>query len=191
VCLKLAKNELPEGITGNASELFEEAVADAFEFVFARRVLRLGARLPGRAVSDMVTQTPDGHVLIIDAKASSARFSIGTPELRPLREYADRQRIRQQGGDPLRAAILVAQAFQQDEPRLIELSHQFNADAGMPLSFLDLETMLSMVDLVAQNPRLRNTVRWAHVFCGGGVVSANSIQSEMRASQVEIYRREF
>jgi hypothetical protein len=73
--LTAASNKLPDGETGEAWRLFEDLVADGFELVFGRKVRRMGARKRGQRVSDMITQIPDGAILVVDAKATAAAFS--------------------------------------------------------------------------------------------------------------------
>ena len=43
-----SRNEIPIGLSGEAWQIFEEAVADGLEFIFGRRVRRLGGRKRGR-----------------------------------------------------------------------------------------------------------------------------------------------
>ena len=70
-----AKNELRAGETkGEAWLIFEDLVGDGLEFIFGRRVKRLGGRRRGRSVSNMQAQMPTGHVLVVDAKASASGF---------------------------------------------------------------------------------------------------------------------
>lgn len=49
-----ARNELPTGKTGEAWRLLEDLSADGLEFVFGRRVRRLGGNNRGQPVSDML-----------------------------------------------------------------------------------------------------------------------------------------
>jgi hypothetical protein len=94
--LTTSNNKLPDGVSGEAWRLFEDLVADGFELVFGRKVRRMGARKRGQRVSDMITQIPDGAVLVVDAKATAGAFSASISELRPLIEYTRMQRLRQQ-----------------------------------------------------------------------------------------------
>src|SRR5712692_347225 len=121
--LTLGRNELPTGLEGEAWRLFEDAIADGLEFVLGHRVRRLGAHRRGEPVIDLVVRTPDDKIIVADGKASGKSFSVGAEELRPIKEYVQRQCIRQQGDLPVNGAVIVANSFQQGESRLIELSN--------------------------------------------------------------------
>jgi hypothetical protein len=59
-------------IWGIADDVLRDLyVRGKFEFVFGRRVRRMGGRRRGQAVSDLIAQTVSG-LLVIDAKASGA-----------------------------------------------------------------------------------------------------------------------
>jgi hypothetical protein len=118
--LTTASNRLPDSVTGEAWRLFEDLVGDGFELVFGRKVRRMGARKRGQRVSDMITQLPDGAILVVDAKATAGLFSASISELRPLIEYTRMQRLRQRGHNEVFAAVLVAPAFEQDASRMLK-----------------------------------------------------------------------
>jgi|GEM_PF-932164 hypothetical protein len=181
-------NKVPIGLSGEAWKIFEDAVADGLEFIFGRRVRRLGGRRPGQIISDMITQTPDHKVLIIDAKASSHNYNVGVAKLRPLTEYVKNQKIRQRGRHELSAAILVANQFEQDNERLNELNGTFLSDTGIPLAFLEVNTLLKIVEKMRQQPILRNTLRWARIFCSGGLVKGRLFEQELKAAIEETFK---
>lgn len=181
----LSQNQVPPGMKGEAWSLFEQAVADALEFVFGRRVRRLGALQRGRSVSDLVTITPDDRVLVVDAKSSAEPFVVGEPQLRPLREYAERQKSRQLGQLPVGAVVVVGDRFQQDASRLSELARSFLADVGVALTFLPVSVLVSMLGRLTARPDLRNAIRWSRLLCGGGLVADQSLEDECRAVDAE------
>jgi hypothetical protein len=180
-----ASNRLTNGMSGEAWRIFERAVADGFEFIFGRRVRRLGGGKRGMRVSDMVTQTPDGSVIVIDAKASAAPYDVGFPELRPLVEYVNNQHVRQTGSPCVGAAVLVAAAFKQDAKRLSELSGEFNAEARVPATFLEAGGLALLVAVLSQAPVMRNKLRWRHILCRGGLVDNSAIETELRSAEDE------
>ena len=93
-----AKNERPAGETGEAWLIFEDLVGYGLEYVFGRRVRRLGGRKRGRTVSDMQAHTPQAQIEVVDAKAAGGDgFDVTWPALRALVEYVERQKVRQQG----------------------------------------------------------------------------------------------
>jgi hypothetical protein len=177
------------GLSGEAWQIFEEAVADGLEFIFGRRVRRLGGRRRGRKTSDMITQTSDCKILIIDAKASSGNYDVGWPELRPLTEYVKNQKIRQRGRLELTAAVLVANHFEQDGERLNELNGEFISETNIPLTFLEVDTMLKIIEQMKQHPTIRNTLRWGRVFCSGGIVKPRLFEQELEAAIEETFPR--
>jgi hypothetical protein len=182
-----AQNRLPPGLTGEAWQIFEDTVADGLEFIFGRRVRRMGGRRRGQRVSDMITLTPDDQILIVDTKASASAYDVGAPELRPLVEYVKSQKIRQRGRLDVSAAILVADKFKQDQQRLKELSGEFLSEVHVPLTFLEVEPLLKMISQLGQNPLARNTIRWSHIFCSGGPVLDSKFEQEYKAAIQETY----
>ena len=184
-----SRDEIPPGLSGQAWQIFEEAVADGLEFIFGRRVRRLGGRKRGRKTSDMITQTSDHKILIIDAKASSRNYDVGWPELRPLTEYVKNQKIRQRGRLELSAAVIVANQFEQDSKRLTELNGEFISETNIPLTFLEVNSMLKIIEQMKQNPTIRNTLRWGRIFCSGGVVRLRLFEQELEAAIEETFPR--
>ena len=176
-----AKNELPAGETkGEAWLIFEDLVSDGLEFIFGRRVRRLGGRRRGRPVSDMQAQMPTGHVLVVDAKASADGFDVTWPELRPLVEYVKRQHVRQQSQVELFGALVSSFNFKQSDDRLLELCLEFIAEVRVPLSFIDTEVLVATIDLFRNRPDARNGIRWNRIFKGGRI-PLSSIEKELQA----------
>ena len=184
--LTTGNNKLPAGVTGEAWRLFEDLVADGFELVFGRKVRRMGARKRGQRVSDMITQVPDGAVLVVDAKASAGRYSASISELRPLIEYTRMQRLRQRGHNEVFAAVLVAPTFEQDASGLLGISKQFLTETGVPVAFLQAELLGQMVTSLSQRPDLRTAVHWRALF-SGGLIDARDFQSELKRADSERY----
>jgi hypothetical protein len=185
----LGRNELPTGMNGEAWKLFEDAVADGFEFVLGHRARRLGARLRGEPVADVLLRTPDDKIIVVDAKASKAAFSVGADEVRPIREYVKRQRQRQQGDLLVNGALIVANAFEQDDPRLVEISNEVLSDISVPLAFLETPTLVEMVTAFSSGPYLRNKLRWARVLCRVGRIPAEEFKQEYASTRKEYVSR--
>jgi hypothetical protein len=183
--LCLGRNELPAGVTGEPWKLFEDAIADGFEFVLGHRVRRLGARMRGEPVADVLLRTPDDKIIVVDAKASKAAFSVGADELRPIREYVKRQRQRQQGDLPVNGALIVANTFEQDELRLVEISNDLLSEMGVPLAFLETSTLVQMVTDFSFGPYLRNKLRWAKVLCRVGCIRVEEFKQEYASTRNE------
>jgi hypothetical protein len=173
----LATNQLPAGYEGEAWFLFEEAVADGLEFLLGRRVTRLGGKQRGKDLPDSVALTHDRAIIVVDSKASSQPFSVNVTSLRPLQDYVQNQKLREQGA-PQAAGVLVAKSFKQDTSEVISEGNRFLSDAGVPLSLLTVETLLQMIGLARVNPTLRNGVSWKKVFCRVGRIESDILRQE-------------
>ena len=182
--LVASRNELPPGHQGEAWRLFEDLVADGLEFVFGRRVIRLGARLRGERVSDLQAVTPNDLVLVVDAKAASAGFDVVWDELRPLVEYVKRQRDRQKGQPDVFGALVVSSKFKQDLATATKRAHEFLGETKIPLSLMEAETLATSVKLFRDRPDLRNAIRWNSILTGG-LIDPKSIEAEVRAASTE------
>jgi hypothetical protein len=183
-----ARNEIPPGLTGEAWLAFEDMVADGLEYVFGRRVRRLGGRRRGRAVSDSLAQFPDHRLLVLDTKASAGAVDVSLPALRPLHEYTKRQVQRQRGQNEVFGAVVVAKEFQQTEATQANISAEFGSEAGVPVAFLGSETLSDLVSRCATEPTVRAAVRWHRIFKGGAVLAAD-IAREFADAQAERVRR--
>ncbi len=162
-----AQNELPRGSSGAAWAVFEDLVADGLEFCLGRRVRRLGARRPGKIVSDMVAQLPDGVLLVVDAKAAADGFSSSWPSLRPLVEYVNRQKALQHGHNEVYGAVIVSSAFRQREEDLFDLVRTFFSETSAALAFVTADLLAHVVAELQGQVAVRNAVRWRRVFAGG------------------------
>lgn len=185
-----ARNRQPPAYAGEPWRIHEEAVADGLEFIFGRRVRRLGGARRGRRVGDVVALTPDEHILVIDAKAADAPYDVGWPELRPLREYVEQQRARQRGQVAVSGAVISAADYQQDQTRLVELSTEFAASTRVALSFVETEALVTAVTMLSERPDLRNSILWSRVFCRPGRVTPEILEREVRAAAEERLARE-
>jgi hypothetical protein len=180
---ELAKMSLPIGMTGEPWRLFEEAVADGIEFLFGRRVQRLGGLQRGQPVADLLAQRPDGRLLVVDAKATQGKFNADWPALRPLGEYVKLQVERQRGQMEVGAAIVVAPAFKQPAAGLASVAGNFVAETGISLVFTPVETMLILVHELSERPTLRAALRWARIFGKPGLLSVRDVQREIAAAE--------
>ncbi len=173
-------NQLPEGEKGEAWLLFEDLVAVGLEFVFGRRVRRLGGRTRGRRVSDMQAQLPSQQVLVIDAKAAGKNFDAAPSQLRALQEYVELQKTRQRGQIPVVGALVVSSRFQQEEVNLLRTSAQFNAETGVPVTFMTAEQLAECIRMFRNAPLSRNGVKWNLLF-QGGVFPVSDLKKELVA----------
>ncbi len=184
-CLAASRDEVPPGLGGEAWRIFEELAADGLEFVFGRRVRRLGGRRRGSPVSDLQAQLPDRGLVVVDAKASRSGFAAEWGQLRPLGEYIERQRIRQRGAPyDVVGSLVVSSAFSREDTSLMRLSAQFNAAFGCPVAFLEAAVMCGIVDRLKENVIYRGAINWRGVLAGGRV-ALSDFEKELQAVHAE------
>jgi hypothetical protein len=186
----LAVNKLPKDESGEAWRLFEGAVADGLEFVLGRRVTRLGGGRRGQRVSDILVNTPDSAVCVVDAKAYESPFNVTAPALRSLGEYVTNQVTRQQGQNTVGSAILVAAAFQQNPESLLAAANGFLADYRVPLALIEIETLNEMVRRMSESPHLRSAIRWRQILCRIGLVEKKLFSQELEQARLERQARD-
>jgi len=177
--LQSATNKLPKGYTGEAWAVFEQAVGDGLEFIFGRRVQRLGGNKRGKRVSDMLAQLPDQTMLIIDAKASIHPFDASWKQMRSLVEYTKHQLTRHKGVVELRVAIIVAARYKQKNSGLSNVSNDFVAETSIPLLFLTAKDLAHMVEKLAKKPQHRNRLNWLMLLCRNGRFDISRFLTEL------------
>jgi hypothetical protein len=179
-----SKNQLPPGLSGEPWRLFEILAADAFEFCFGRRARRMGAHQRGKRVSDIVAPLPDFDVIVIDAKASADGFNVVWDSLRPLVEYVKRQKIRQEGGGEVIAALVLSSKFQQDEERLGGVAREFLGETRTALCFMTADTLAYLVKQLLQRSDMRSALRWKLIF-SGGIINRENLKREIASAMAE------
>jgi hypothetical protein len=185
-----SRNELQAGAQGEAWRIFEEAVADGLEFAFGQRVKRMGGVQRFKPLPDMLALTPDGLLMLVDAKAAAnGLYELERPKLRALSEYVQRQRARQAGSVPLGVALIVAGAF-EPVTAVDAICNDFMAQAQVPLALLQVETLLGLVRALRDDPPLRRKLRWRHVFVRTGLVPSKLVDDELTSARNESWPRE-
>jgi hypothetical protein len=182
--LTAATNQLPPQTAGEAWQVFELLVADGLEFIFARLVHRLGGQKRGERVGDILAMTPDARLIVVDAKAARSPFDATWGELRPLVEYVQRQRARQQGQPGVAGGLLVSSAFRQPPTALASLAADFLAHTSLPLSFIDSAFLAEVVQQFRRRPELRSAIRWSHIL-RPGYVALSDFEREFKAAANE------
>jgi hypothetical protein len=155
------------------------------EFLFGRRVRRMGGAARGSRVADLLAHTPDARLLVVDAKASADSFDASWPNLRALVEYVKTQQARQRGEIEVAAALIVAPAFKQDAAALAEVGGQFLPDTKVPIAFMTATVLLRMVQELRTKPRLRSALRWANIFCQSRLITEGSFAAEIASVERE------
>jgi hypothetical protein len=174
-------------IVGNNSEswkVFEETVADGLEFVFGRRVRRLGGSKRGKRVSDMLAQLPDKTVIVVDAKASKDPYDASWKNLRALVEYTKDQLKRHKGIIKLGASFIVTSSYKQDGRRLLDFGNDFISETGVPLLFVEAADIAHMVYSLSKNPGHRNRLNWRKLICRSGCFEKQRFDAELASVKV-------
>jgi hypothetical protein len=174
-------------IVGNNSEpwkVFEDTVADGLEFVFGRRVRRLGGNKRGKRVSDMLAQLPDKTVIVVDAKASKNPYDASWKNLRALVEYTRAQLKRHRGNIQLGASVIITSSYKQNNRRLLDLGNDFISETGVPLVFMAADDIAYMVDSLSKNPGQRNRLNWRNLVCRNGCFDKQKFYSELESAKV-------
>jgi hypothetical protein len=185
-----SRNELPVGAQGEAWRLFEDAVGDGLEFMFGQRVKRMGGVHRFKPVSDVLALTPDGLLMLVDAKATAnGVYQLERPKLRALTEYVQRQRTRQGGSVPVGAALIVAGSF-EPTGSLDAICNEFMAQSQTPLALLPVETLLMLVNTLRDAPSLRSRIRWRHIFVRTGLISSKVANDELSSAEKESWSRD-
>lgn len=178
---QLARNELPQSEGGEAWRLFEDAVSDGLEFLFARRIKRLGGGKRGSRVADCICKTPDDAIILVDAKAASEGFNAANENLRALKEYATQQKRIQSGQQPLSCCLIVSSRFDQSPDRLMKTGLEFMSETGVPACFITSDTLGSMISLIASaGVRQRLAIHWRKVFVVPGLIVLDTLNAEVQ-----------
>lgn len=182
-----AENKVPANMTGEAWSIFEDLVADGFEFCFGRKVGRFGGRRRGLRVSDMIAQLPDSSLLLVDAKAYESGMKVRWPALRPLVEYVGKQKEYQKDRNIVLAAVVISSRFEQDKTALLKPASDFLGETRVPLCFISVTTLAKTVQQLTKLVDFRNLVQWKLVFTGGLIEPAmiRNVIKQMSAERFE------
>ena len=184
VLLESSCNKKIKGNDNQPWKIFEDAIADGLEFVFGKRVQRLGGNKSGKRVSDMLAQLPDKTVIIIDAKASKKPFDASWKNLRALAEYTKHQVKKSKGIVQLGASFIVSSSFKQDNQRLFKIGNDFIAQTSIPLLFIVAEDLAHIIISLSKTPSLRNKIDWHNLVCRTGIFDKKSFDEEIQSLKV-------
>jgi hypothetical protein len=178
----LATNRLPGGMSGTASNLFEDYVAAGIQFLFGTRVIAYGTKRTGEAVPDGIAFRRGGYVLY-DAKAANSGYEATRDEYRKFKEYTlDFHRRYEASYGAAHVFLVISGSFTQSEDTLSEKSREFFAETkSTVLAFLTIDALLAGIQLVREDPRLREGVNWDKVLARP-LVTSSVIANEIRKS---------
>jgi hypothetical protein len=95
------------------------------------------------------------------------------------------QQARQRGQLDVSGAVVIAGGFKQTNGDLLELHGEFFTETRVPVTFVDVDVLLSLVGRMTDRPDLRNAVAWSRLFCRGGRLTAAHVRRELDAAMAE------
>lgn len=160
----LAKNQLPQGLTGEPDDLFEAYVHAGLQFLLRGRVLRYGQYRRFEAVPDGLALVNGAPLILYDAKAAKDPYELSKTAIRQFANYIVQFHGRYEAHvGRVHAFAVVSNAF-QDHSALMERSNELYAECGVPLVCVTAESIAKMVSLFADRPVFRSIVDWKNVF---------------------------
>lgn len=177
--MKLAFNKLPAGLTGKPDDLFELYIQRAFEFIFGCKVHRYGQERRFEARPDGIIIQDKTFSSIYDTKAYSNGFEITLDSIRQFSSYTSDFRSRYNHFFDLHSFIVVSGKFPHTKRTLENKSRQFLSEANIPLAFITAETIISIIDLLADFPSARRSINWRKIFVNP-IIVPDLVQSELK-----------
>jgi hypothetical protein len=177
--VELGHNRLPEGLEGEADDLFELYVRAALQFVLGTRVIRYGQSRLFEARPDGISLPEQGFTALFDAKAYADGYEVTLTTLRQLRDYVDEFTRRYNAFLPrLNTCMLVSGSFRQGEDALTDKSRDLFAQCGVPITFITAEALAQVVALLAEYPAARKSLKWSRVFADP-ILRVRKVQAEI------------
>jgi hypothetical protein len=160
--LKLAINQLPDGLIGTANEQFEDYVYAALQFVLPARVVRYGQERRFEKVPDGIAFGQDQPFILYDAKAYARGYPVKPDSVRQFADYvADfNRRYRRYIGRVHSFVVISGDFIGNLENRSRELYEQ----CQVPMSYLRADDLAGIVLQFAANPRYRCSVNWYKIL---------------------------
>jgi len=176
--IQLGSNKLPIGLEGKPDDLFELSVHKALEFIFGCKVNRYGQERRFEA-------RPDGAILqsrifsaLYDAKAYTKGYEVSLDSIRQFGSYVTEFRGRYSQFFELNAFIVISGSFPHSANILESRSRQLMSEVNIPLVFLTAESIVQIIDLLADFPSARRAINWRKIFVNP-VVTPELVQAEL------------
>jgi hypothetical protein len=180
--IELGHNQLPEGLQGEADDLFEIYVHSALQFILGGRVIRYGqARLFEAKPDGLAIPKPD-FTALYDTKAYGKGYDVTSETMRQFNSYVEDYNSRYSNFYRLNSLIVISGEFPHKESTLIERSQELLAKCGTPLSFLDTSTLVQIIKMLREQPLFRRSINWARIFTRAKV-KAEHVHSELLVIQ--------
>jgi hypothetical protein len=187
--VELGHNSLPNGLQGKPDDLFELYVHAALEFILGGRVLRYGQARLYEALPDGWA-IPNPHFsALYDAKAYEDGYEVTADSMRQFKSYIELFNRRYSSYYRLNAFVVISGEFQNKDSTLDKRSRELLADTGVPISFLDANSLADILKLLAKYPLVRRSINWARIF-SDVIVQSQMVMKELKVIQKDgIIRR--
>lgn len=164
--VKLGRNELPSGLLGDPSDLFEEYVHAGLQFLLGTRVVRFGQERRFEKLADGISVGDSAPILLYDAKAYAKGYEVTAESIRQFSSYVKDYDARY-GSRVGRAFAfpVISGEFVNGTESMVNKNADMRAEAGnVGLCFLRASDLAGIVRLAATRPLLRKSVDWKRLF---------------------------
>lgn len=175
----LGSNKLPDGLNGEADELFEEYVHVGLQFLLHKRVVRYGQDRRFETLPDGAILDARNLLLLYDCKAAEKGYDITRNTIRQFADYVQSFHRRYEKYVGRVNAFLVISGFFQSPSTFDDRSRDLQAECQVPLAFLTAEEMGKIVKKFLKYPKYRQSIEWKRIF-SGGIVRAADVQKDLR-----------
>lgn len=161
----LSYNQLPNGLHGQADDLFEKYVHVALEFILGGRVVRYGRKRAFEARPDGIALPNPDFSALYDAKSYSNGYEMTLDSIRQFKSYVEDFNRRYTNLIPrLKTFLVISGDFPHTDNTLRSRSTQFLSQCGIPLSFIRSESLVQIIRIASEFPQARKSIDWARVF---------------------------
>lgn len=177
----LGKNALPEYITGDPDDIFEDYIKECLQFLVNAPAWRYGQERRFEKLPDGLILGRDGFLLLFDAKAYAGGFPVGADDIRRFSSYVrDFSTKYEDALGRVHCFLVVSASFDQGTKALSDKSNEMYAMCQTKLSFMEAKSLGEVVELVRENISLRNSIDWKRVF-SNEIVTVASVESQLRS----------
>lgn len=172
--------KLPKGMQGEPDKLFESYVHAGLQFLFRARVIKHGDEQLFKSVPDGIVFSAGAPLLLYDAKSAGGGYTMSANAERQFITYIQRFNRRYQTMfGPLTAFLVIAGKFSDSDESLVNRSRAVQAEAHIPLCFMDAENFGQIVKMMSAEPLFRKTIAWNWVFTNP-IVKASDVRRSLQ-----------
>lgn len=173
----LGRNALPDGLLGEADDLFEIYVQQGLEFLLQERVVRYGQERNFEVVPDGLI-TSNSFVFLYDCKAAKDGYAFGRDSIRQFSDYVKSFHQRYSAYAPRIHSFLVVSGFFKSPDTLNDRSQELYAECQVPLACLTSDEMKLIVELFTAQPTFRRSVDWKKIF-SSVIITADAVRKNL------------